>query len=147
MWKQTLAIVLAGVQFALASVAAALPTDGQVVAGSASIRQPSVQTLHINQATDKAILNWKGFSIGIDEAVKFIQPNSSSISLNRVTGGDPSAILGQLSANGRLFLINPNGILFGSSAVVNTAGLLASTFNTTDSDFMAGKYAFAQDPA
>ena len=60
--------------------------------------------------------------------------------------GDPSAILGQLSANGRLFLINPNGILFGSSAVVNTAGLLASTFNITDADFMAGKYVFAQDP-
>ena len=59
-WKQTVAIVFAGVHLGLASIAAALPTHGQVAAGSASIRQPTANTLHINQATDKAILNWKG---------------------------------------------------------------------------------------
>ncbi len=124
----------------------ALPNEGQVAGGSATISQPTAQTLHINQATDKAIINWRGFNIGADELVKFVQPNAGSIALNRVVGGDPSAIMGQLLANGRVFLINPNGILFGSSAVVNTAGLLATTFNIKDSDFMAGKFSFAQDP-
>jgi len=127
--------------------ALALPLDGKVVGGSATIKQPNGQTLNINQLTDKAIINWKGFSINVNELVKFTQPGSGSTVLNRVTGVDPSSILGRLIANGRVFIVNPNGVLFGPSSVVDVAGLLATTLNIKDSDFMAGKFSFAQDPA
>src|SRR5688572_10469475 len=124
----------------------ALPADGKVVAGQATIQQTMPASLNIQQATEKAILNWNSFSIAAHEAVRFYQPSISSIALNRVTGIDPSVILGQLQANGRLFLINPNGILFGAGAQINVGGLLASTLQIKDSDFMAGRYLFAQDP-
>jgi filamentous hemagglutinin family protein len=125
----------------------ALPAGGQVVGGSASISQANGQTLNVNQSSNRAIINWKGFSINVNELVKFNQPSSSSVILNRVTGVDPSSILGQLVANGRVFVVNPNGILFGPKATVDVAGLLATTLNTKDTDFMAGKFTFAQDPA
>jgi filamentous hemagglutinin family protein len=124
----------------------ALPAGGKVVAGSAGISKPNGQTLNINQFTDKAIINWKGFSINVNELVRFIQPNSKSIVLNRVTGVDPSSILGRLIANGRVFIINPNGVLFGPNSVVDVAGLLATTLNIKDADFMAGKFSFSQGP-
>ena len=117
-----------------------------MVGGSAAIGQPNAQALHISQHTDKAIINWKGFSIDINELVKFAQPSAGSIALNRVTGADPSSILGKLMANGRIFLVNPNGVFFGPSSVVDVAGLLATTFDIKDSDFMAGKFHFEHDP-
>ena len=120
----------------------ALPAGGKVAAGSAGISKPNGQTLNINQLTDKAIINWKGFSINVNELVRFMQPSSKSIVLNRVTGIDPSSILGQLVANGRVFIINPNGILFGPNSMVDVAGLLATTLNIKDADFMAGKFNF-----
>ena len=129
------------------SVVMGLPAGGKVTGGTTIISQSNGQTLNINQLTEKAIINWKGFSINVNELVKFTQPSSSSIVLNRVTGVNPSSILGQLVANGRVFIVNPNGILFGPKAVVDVAGLLATTFNIKDADFMAGKFTFAQDSA
>ncbi|MGP1677992.1 MAG: two-partner secretion domain-containing protein, partial [Burkholderiales bacterium] len=120
----------------------ALPTGGVVSAGSASIAS-GTGTTTISQASQNTAINWQGFSIGRTEAVRFVQPNSSSIALNRVLGSDPSNILGSLSANGKVFLTNPNGILFGQGAQVNVGGLVASTLGISDSDFMAGKYNFA----
>ena len=125
----------------------ALPNDGPVAGGAAGIAKPNAQSLHVSQETDRAIINWREFNIAADETVKFFQPNAGAIALNRVIGGDPSVILGNLLANGRVFLVNPNGIVFGQRAVVNTAGLLATTFNIKDSDFLAGTFDFAQDPA
>jgi filamentous hemagglutinin family protein len=78
--------------------------------------------------------------------MKFIQPNAGRHCVESSLGGDPSVIMGQMPANGRVFLVNPNSILFGAGSVVNTTGLLATTFNIKDSDFLAGKFAFAQDP-
>ena len=124
----------------------ALPTDGKVVAGQATIQHTTPTSLSIQQATNKAILNWNSFSIAANESVRFHQPSIYSIALNRVIGIDPSVILGQLQANGRIFLINPNGILFGAGAQVNVGGLFASTLQIKDGDFMAGRYLFAQDP-
>jgi filamentous hemagglutinin family protein len=141
-WAAAILIVL---QFWIPTSTVALPTDGKVVAGQATIQHTTPTSLSIQQSTDKAILNWNSFSIAANEAVRFYQPSIYSIALNRVLGIDPSVILGQLQANGRLFLINPNGILFGAGAQVNVGGLLASTLQIKDGDFMAGRYLFAQD--
>ena len=119
----------------------ALPTGGTVSAGSASIAG-GAGTTTINQSSQNVAINWQGFSIAPSEAVRFVQPNASAVALNRVLGADPSSILGSLSANGKVFLVNPNGILFGKGAQVNVAGLVASTRNITDSNFMAGNYKF-----
>ena len=134
----TLAIYLA---LAFVTHAYALPAGGVVAAGAASIAQGTGSTT-ITQTSQNAALHWQSFQIGAQESVRFVQPNSNSVALNRVLGPDPSSILGNLSANGKVFLVNPNGILFGKSASVNVGGLVASTLGITDSDFMAGTYHF-----
>jgi filamentous hemagglutinin family protein len=118
------------------------PTGGVVAAGSASINSGAGNTT-ITQSTQNVAINWQSFNIASGEAVRFVQPNSNSVALNRVLGADPSSILGSLSANGKVFLVNPNGILFGKGASVNVGGLVASALNVTDSDFMAGNYKFS----
>ncbi len=120
----------------------ALPQDGNVAAGSSTITQPNAATMHINQTTDKSIINWQGYSIGANEKVQYFQPNSGSISLNRVIGQDPSLIYGQLSANGQVWVINPNGLLIGNGAQINVGSFLGSTLNIKDNDFMSGNYKF-----
>ena len=127
---------------ALGADAYALPTGAAVSAGSASIAG-SAAKLTIHQSSQNLAINWQSFNIGAAQAVQFVQPNASSVALNRVLGADPSAILGSLSANGKVFLVNPNGILFGKGAQVNVGALVASTRNITDSDFMAGNYRFS----
>src|SRR5947209_8535859 len=124
---------------AFASQSFALPTGGVVSAGGATI-SPDGST--INQSTANVAINWQSFSIGQGQAVRFIQPSASAVALNRVLGPDASSILGSLSANGKVFLVNPNGVLFGQGAQVNVGGLVASTRNITDADFMAGNYRF-----
>ena len=124
-----------------ASSAWALPTGGVVSAGSAGIVEGAGK-MTVNQSSPNAAINWQSFSIGQAEAVRFVQPGTSSVALNRVLGADPSSILGSLSANGKVFLVNPNGILFGQGAQVNVAGLIASTLNISDGDFMSGKHQF-----
>ena len=110
---------------------------GSVVAGSAAISQAG-NTRTIQQFTDRAVINWQDFSIQQGETTRFIQPNSSSVALNRVVGGNPSAILGNLEANGNVFLINPNGIVVGADARINVNGLVASTLDISNENFMQG---------
>jgi filamentous hemagglutinin family protein len=124
----------------------ALPNGGEIVSGTGSIEQ-STQDMVIQQDTQRLITNWQGFSIGSAESVTFKQPNSSAIALNRVIGVDPSMILGKLSANGQVFLSNPSGVVFGKNAVVDVHGLLATTLNISDADFLKDNYQFSQDPA
>jgi len=119
----------------------ALPVDGVLTAGGADISSTAGNMI-INQSTQNVAINWQSFGIGVGQTVQFLQPNSSSVALNRVLGPDPSSILGSLSANGKVFLVNPNGVLFGHGAQVNVGGLVASTLNISDSDFMAGNYQF-----
>ena len=121
----------------------ALPPTGVVTAGSATINNSKPGNMVINQATQNVAINWQSFNIAAGESVQFVQPNSNSVALNRVIGADPSSILGNLSANGKVFLINPNGILFGKGASVNVGGLVGSTLGLSDSDFMAGRYQFS----
>ena len=127
---------------ALGSTAHALPTGGAVAAGSARLSS-GANALTVNQSSQNAILNWQSFNIGRNETVQFVQPNSASVALNRVLGVDPSSILGGLTANGKVFLVNPNGIVFGQGAQVNVGGLVASTLNISDASFMAGRYSFS----
>ena len=123
------------------------PKDGNVVAGDANIVQLNPKLLEIIQSSDKVIIDWRSFSIDWDELVRFLQPDSDSIALNRVNGDTPSYILGQLTADGRVMLINPNGVLFGDSAVVDIGSLVATTIDIRNEDFMAGDYNFDVDRA
>lgn len=122
----------------------ASPSGGVVTAGSASIVQSGLVT-NINQSTQKAAINWNNFSIANNEVVNFNQPNVSSITLNRVVGNEKSIIDGALNANGQVFILNSNGLLFSKNASINTAGLVATTMNLSDTDFMNGNYNFKGD--
>ncbi|MBI3515451.1 MAG: filamentous hemagglutinin N-terminal domain-containing protein [Proteobacteria bacterium] len=124
------------------SSAGANPQGGTVRGGSATIGAPVGGRLDINQTSDRAIIDWRGFSIGAGEITRFNQPSATAATLNRVVGEDPSHILGQLSANGRVLLINPNGVLFGTGSRVDVAGLVATTANIANDDFMARRLAF-----
>ncbi|MFA6501721.1 MAG: filamentous hemagglutinin N-terminal domain-containing protein, partial [Parachlamydiales bacterium] len=96
-------------------------------------------------ASDKTIINYQSFNINESEHVEFIQPSDKATILNRVTGKDPSKILGKLSGNGRVFLVNPSGIYFGPNATVNTGSFLASTLNILDDDFLNDRFKFFQE--
>lgn len=111
-----------------------LPSGYQVVSGSVNFqKQPN--TLNVTSLSNKAIVNYDSFSVGRNEVVNFHLPNSASAILNRVTGSQASEIYGHINSNGKVFLINPNGILFGPSAQVNVSSLIASTLSMSDQDF------------
>jgi filamentous hemagglutinin family protein len=116
------------------------PTAPTVVHGTASFSSAG-NILNITNSPN-AIINWGSFSIGVNELTRFIQQSGSSAVLNRVIGQDPSAILGALQSNGRVFLINPNGIVFGAGAQINVAGLVASTLNLSNDDFLNNRMKF-----
>ncbi|MBE9560594.1 MAG: filamentous hemagglutinin N-terminal domain-containing protein, partial [Proteobacteria bacterium] len=118
------------------------PSGATVVHGSASFSQPNVNTLNITNSPG-AIINWQQFGINQGELTRFIQQGANSAVLNRIIGQDPSKILGRLSSNGKVYLVNPNGIVFGQGSVVNTAGLIASTLNISNQDFINGNMRFA----
>ncbi len=124
------------------SLAVALPKEGIVQAGSASISHPHEEKLLIQQSTNKAIIDWRSFSINSNEHVDFQLPSSNGITLNRVTGSERSNIFGKLSSNGNLMLINPNGILFGKGSRIDVNGLVATTLDIDNKDFMSGNYFF-----
>jgi filamentous hemagglutinin family protein len=137
------ALLLTTTALLAAGPAAAGPDGGTVVGGSATISGQGSATVTINQTSDRAIINWQQFNIGAGELTQFNQPSSSSVALNRVTGGlGPSEILGTLRANGRVFVVNRDGIYFGPNAVIDTAGFLATTSDIRNADFMAGRYNF-----
>jgi filamentous hemagglutinin family protein len=127
--------------FVFQPLAYAAPTGGQVVSGSSAIYQNGSVT-DINQSSQKTAINWQSFSINPSETVNFNQPNTSAIALNRVIGNEKSLIQGALNANGKVFLVNSNGVMFTKGAKVNVGGLVASTLDITDEDFNKGNYVF-----
>jgi filamentous hemagglutinin family protein len=127
--------------------ASALPSNGQVIGGQATISQTSPSQLTINQTSGTAAINWESFSIGKSETTTFHQPSSSSVAINRVTGIDPSVIEGHLNSNGEVVLVNPNGMVFTKDATVNVGGLVASTSGISKANAIAGKLVFDQGSA
>jgi filamentous hemagglutinin family protein len=124
--------------FADTASAQALPTGQTVAAGNGSAVVNTTGSSMTVTTSQRAIIDWTTFNIGNGASVQFIQPGSTSIAVNRVgLGGGASAIDGTLSANGHVMLLNPNGVMFGATAVVNVAGLIASTGNINDAQFMA----------
>ena len=128
--------LLGGVTLSFAS-----PSGGVVSTGTATISQ-TANTTTINQTSQKASINWQSFSVKAHETVNFVQPSTSSVTLNRVIGVTSSLIEGTINANGQVFLLNPNGIVFSKGSSVNVGGLVASTLNLSDEDFQNGNYTF-----
>ena len=114
-----------------------------VTSGSATA-VASGNTMRIDQRSDKAILNWSSFDIGAGNKVEFKQPAASSIALNRIHSASPSQIFGAVEANGQIYLVNQNGIVFGAGARVRTSGLIASTLDISDDNFNSGLLAAAK---
>lgn len=119
------------------------PTGGNITGGSGSINQNGSIT-NIQQNTQSLAIDWNSFNIDKNETVNFLQPGASSIALNRILSQSGSQILGQINANGQVVLVNPNGIFFGQTAIVNVGGLIASGLDISSSDFMNGDYIFNQ---
>ncbi|SFX65350.1 filamentous hemagglutinin N-terminal domain-containing protein [Marinospirillum alkaliphilum] len=121
-----------------------LPSGGQVTLGQGQINQQSGHMV-IDQSSNKMAIDWQRFSIGKGNSVTFNQPGRDAVALNRVIGSDVSSIQGALNANGQIFLINPNGVVFSTTAQINVGGLVASTLNISNEDFAAGRYRFEGD--
>ncbi|MBR9887056.1 MAG: filamentous hemagglutinin N-terminal domain-containing protein [Oceanospirillales bacterium] len=122
-------------------LAGALPSGGQVASGSAEI-SVSGNKLQVLQSSNKVVIDWQSFSIGEGNEVEFSQSSSQAAALNRVTGSQVSDIRGSLKANGQVFLINPNGVLFSATSEVNVGALVASTLDISNEDFINGDYSF-----
>ncbi|MBT8564405.1 filamentous hemagglutinin N-terminal domain-containing protein [Polynucleobacter paneuropaeus] len=125
-----------------------LPTGGQVAAGSATISStstPQSAVMNVNQTSQRAVINWNSFNVGSNATVNFNQPNAQAVILNRVTSGSASVINGAINANGQVILVNSSGVTFGRGAEVNAPGVVASTLNMADKEFMAGSNTFIGD--
>ncbi|MBK8071780.1 MAG: filamentous hemagglutinin N-terminal domain-containing protein [Ramlibacter sp.] len=123
----------------------ALPTGGSVAAGQAGINSVG-NAMTVNQQSSKVIINWSTYNIGADASVTYNQPSASSVALNQVTGADPSQILGRLSANGQVWLVNSAGVYFGQNATIDVGGMLASTLKVDNNQFMnSDKVTFEND--
>ncbi len=120
----------------------ALPAGGQITAGAGSIGASGTR-MTVNQSSQQMVANWSSFNIGADASVQFVQPNVSATALNHIADQNPTQILGSLSANGKVFLLNQSGIIFGKNARVDVGGLVASSLEMRDSDFLAARYKFS----
>ena len=139
--------VAAVLSFGTFSSALAAPTGGVVVSGQATISTPSSTATVIDQSSSHVQLNWNSFNVGASESVRFNQPAPTSVALNRILDQNPSQIFGQLQANGRVILVNPNGILFGPTASVNVGSLVASSLDVAGYDPVTGRYRFSTSRA
>ncbi|PIQ95366.1 MAG: hypothetical protein COV67_15265, partial [Nitrospinae bacterium CG11_big_fil_rev_8_21_14_0_20_56_8] len=126
------------------TLAYALPEGGQIVSGSGTI-DTSGSTLTVTQSSDKLVIEWQNFNIGANETVNFLQPSTLAQVLNQIVGQNPSLIQGSLTANGQVFIANPNGISIAPGANIDVAGLLATTLKINNQDFLNDLYKFSQD--
>lgn len=122
-----------------------LPTGGQLVKGNASFSQTSTAqaaAMTVNQTSQRAIVHWDTFNLGEAASIQFVQPNAQASVLNRVSGSNPSQIFGRISANGQVFLTNPQGVYFSPTSSVDVGALTATTHSISDDNFMSGQYVF-----
>ena len=122
--------------------AMAAPVGGQVTAGSGSVSQ-SGGTTTVTQSSQNLSLNWQSFNTTSHETVNFVQPSASAIAVNRISDTNATQFYGQLHANGQVYLINPNGILFGAGSQINVGGLVASTLNISDANLSSSTRNFS----
>ena len=141
------ALLSASSPFALTGAYAQGPTGGQVVAGSAQIVTGQQGQTSVTQTTSKAVIEWQDFSVDGGGLLRFVQPDSKSITLNRVTGSAASRIDGTIEANGQVWLLNPNGVMIGNQGRVSAAGFLASSRSLSNDAFLSGRYDFIQTGA
>ncbi|WP_292018352.1 filamentous hemagglutinin N-terminal domain-containing protein [Megasphaera sp. UBA4382] len=129
-WKHRLTgmVLLA---MALGGSVQAMPSGGTIRSGNGSIVEQG-QTMTVQQNSNRMAIDWTQFDIAKNETVRYTQPDKNAVSLNRVTGGQQSLIEGNLNANGHVFLVNPNGVVFGKNASVDVGGLVASTARLSD---------------
>ena len=120
------------------------PTGGVVTGGQATINTPNQHSTLIQQQSQNAVIDWQTFNVGQNHTVQFAQPNANATALNRIHDQNPSQIFGAIIANGNVFLLNPNGIVFGETATVNVNSLMATTLNVSPEDFMSGNWSFEQ---
>jgi filamentous hemagglutinin family protein len=120
------------------SSAPANPQGGQVSAGQASMHAQG-STMTVEQHTGRAVIDWQSFDIAPGETTTFHQPSASSAILNRIHDQDPSQIMGHLSANGIVALVNPNGMVFGQGARVDVGSLIATTTDIPNERFLSGQ--------
>jgi filamentous hemagglutinin family protein len=123
----------------------ALPQGGTISSGTGTI-DSNGSSLTVTQTTNKIVINWESFSVGQNESVIFLQPDKASSALNNILGNSRTVVEGNLSANGRIVLSNPNGIYISPTANINVASLIASTLKISEQDFIDGLYKFSQDP-
>ncbi|MEO7941537.1 MAG: filamentous hemagglutinin N-terminal domain-containing protein, partial [Burkholderiaceae bacterium] len=146
--RRTLVVALAAIYGVLPQVAQANPAGASVVQGQATLQTQGNKLTVTN--SPGAIINWQQFSIGTGQTTYFQQQNAASTVLNRVQTQNPalkSQIDGTLGSNGRVFLINPNGVVFGAGSVIDTQGFVASTLSLRDEDFKSGQFRFTRDGA
>jgi filamentous hemagglutinin family protein len=142
-WRKAALIVVAYFVVSCFSCVAAFanPQGGTVSSGSASITTaPTV--VDVNQTSQRAVIDWRSFNIAPNETTNFNQPNANAVTLNRVNNANPSQILGNLNANGDVILVNPNGVFFGQGSRVDVNGLVATSANVSNQNFMAGNMNF-----
>jgi len=120
-WSNVLSSAVLVVGMGVSSVFAG-PDGGQVVGGSGSIAT-SDNTTTINQTSQNMAINWQSYNVNANERVQYIQPNTSSISLNRILSQNGSTIAGRIDANGQVILVNPNGIFFTPTSMINVGGI------------------------
>src|ERR1043165_3853961 len=138
-------LAAAGGTLALAGAAGAQVSGEHVVAGSASFaRSGNITTI---TAGNNAIINYNSFNIRQGEAVRFVQPDSLARVLNRINSALPTRIDGELSANGRVYIVNPAGVYFGQGAMINVGGIFAAAPHMNDADFLHGVDRFQTTPA
>lgn len=139
-WFQTAASGLLFLTPFVATPALADPLGATVTTGAASISSPSSRQTTIDQKSEDVVIDWSSFNIGSGQTTQFVQPNAQAIAVNRVMGGNASQIMGTLDANGRLVLINGNGMLFGKDSQVNVGALVATSTGGSDADVLSGKF-------
>jgi fibronectin-binding autotransporter adhesin len=125
-----------------------LPTGANVVSGDINIQTSQVNdnpVMDINQSTQQGVIDWQSFNVGANSTVNFNQPNTSSSTLNRITGANPSEIYGKINATGEVLLVNGSGIYFSPNSQVEVGSITATTHDISNDDYLNGRYQFSEN--